>query len=110
MKQKEQKVESKKPQTFGNTDIPDDYKLELAQREMFDDPMRLIQTTMGKVKTEKKLFECKYSGQGNRFGIAPGHRWDGVVRGNGFEWKYIQTKTEASKKHEEEMREYLQSL
>lgn len=66
---------------------------------MFDDPMRLIETTMGKkVKTEKKIFECKYSGPGNRFNIPPGHRWDGVVRGNGFEWKYIQSKTEATKR------------
>ena len=77
---------------------------------MFEDPMRVIKTTMGQTREEKKLFVCKYSGPGNRFNIAPGHRWDGVVRGNGFEWKYLKTKTEAQERHDEEMREYLQSL
>lgn len=86
--------------SFGKADISDDYKIELAQREMFDDPMRQIKTLIQE-ENEKPLFVCKYSGPGNRFGIKPGHRWDGVVRGNNFEFKYIEHKNTEKDKHDE---------
>lgn len=35
MKQKDLKAAKNKTETFGNTDISDDYKIELAQRQMF---------------------------------------------------------------------------
>lgn len=50
MRQAEIKQKPRKSETFGNTDISDDYKIELAQREMFEDPMRVIKTTMGQIK------------------------------------------------------------
>ena len=38
----------------------------------------------------KKHLTCKFEGVANRFGIKPGYRWDGVIRGNNFENKYLQ--------------------
>lgn len=100
MKQIDSQGKPKDKVTFGNTDIEDDYKIELAQREMFDDPMRQFQQKM--VLPQKiSLFKCPYDGPGNRFDIKPGHRWDGVVRGNGFEYQYIKNKNEKKDKHEE---------
>jgi pre-mRNA-splicing factor CWC26 len=76
---------------------------------MFDDPMRQIKSLI-REEDVKPLFECKYPGPGNRYGIKPGHRWDGVMRGNGFEFKHIEHKNILKDKHEEEMREYLLNL
>lgn len=68
-----------------DSDKDDNEDLTYAKNEIWDDPL--------KIWNEENLikpFECKYSGPGNRFNIKPGHRWDGVVRGNGFENKLMQ--------------------
>ena len=54
-------------------------------RVVWDDPMK----KWGDEKVIKPL-TCKFDGPANRFNIKPGFRWDGVIRGNGFENKYIQ--------------------
>lgn len=36
------------------------------------------------------LPKCKFPSQANRFEIEPGHRWDGVDRGNGYERKWVE--------------------
>ncbi|KAF2403174.1 hypothetical protein EJ06DRAFT_528126 [Trichodelitschia bisporula] len=62
---------------------------ELKEQERWNDPAAQFITTKKKNKsvTGKPLYQGGYPP--NRYGIRPGHRWDGVDRGNGFESKWF---------------------
>ncbi|MCJ1225263.1 Pre-mRNA-splicing factor cwc26 [Toensbergia leucococca] len=66
-----------------------DMNEELKERERWNDPASefLAKKKQGKSVSGKPL----YTGPSmpNRYGIRPGHRWDGVDRGNGFEKEYF---------------------
>ncbi|KAG4301394.1 hypothetical protein PCK1_002320 [Pneumocystis canis] len=53
----------------------------LKEKQRWNDPAAAFLTK--KSTTTKPVYKGYYSA--NRFGIAPGYRWDGVDRGNGFE-------------------------
>ncbi|TAQ84440.1 hypothetical protein B7494_g7236 [Chlorociboria aeruginascens] len=58
---------------------------ELKERERWNDPAAqfLLKKDKGKSVMGKELY--KGAAAPNRYGIRPGHRWDGVDRGNGWE-------------------------
>lgn len=69
----------------------DDVELneEMKEKERWNDPAAqfLTKTRKGKSVTGKPLYSGPF--MPNRYGIRPGHRWDGVDRGNGFEKEYF---------------------
>lgn len=70
-----------------------DLNEEQKAKELWNDPAAAFLTK----KRNKGPRRPEYTGPTpppNRFGIKPGHRWDGVDRGNGFEQKYFQHQNE----------------
>ncbi|SBT82783.1 pre-mRNA-splicing factor CWC26, putative [Plasmodium ovale] len=64
-----------------NYDYDSDYDLELKMKRRKEDPMNIY--IMEKKENERLL--CRYQSPYNRFNILAGYRWDGVIRGNGYE-------------------------
>jgi pre-mRNA-splicing factor CWC26 len=65
---------------------------ELKERGHWNDPASgfLRKKKAGRSITGKPLFQGAF--QPNRYGIRPGHRWDGVDRGNGFESQWFNSR------------------
>lgn len=62
----------------------EDMNAELKERDRWNDPAaQFLATKEAKSKSGKKLYQG--SSAPNRYGIRPGHRWDGVDRGTGWE-------------------------
>ncbi|KAF2019649.1 hypothetical protein BU24DRAFT_406290 [Aaosphaeria arxii CBS 175.79] len=76
---------------------------EMRAKDRWNDPAMgfLKAKKKGKSVTGKPLYQGAF--QPNRYGIRPGHRWDGVDRGNGFEGEWFKAR---NKKANRENLEY----
>ena len=84
----------------------DHQDLEYAKNnKIWSDPMKRWEE-----KNPIKLLSCKFEGAPNRYNIKPGFRWDGVIRGNGFENRYLQEINLKKAKKDKEHMDYMKDL
>ncbi|EPY51286.1 complexed with Cdc5 protein Cwf26 [Schizosaccharomyces cryophilus OY26] len=77
-----------------------EYNQELKERVRWNDPAAAFLTKRNTAATKA------YQGYAppNRFNIRPGHRWDGIIRSNGFENRWFQRQNERkAREHEAQM-------
>ncbi|CAL1171879.1 unnamed protein product [Cladocopium goreaui] len=86
-------------QPFARYEPDEKYMKELKAKQDWNDPMRKFEedqvTAPGLQKTKAvERPKCPHPPWQNRYEIKPGYRWDGKVRGNGFEQDYFHTKNQ----------------
>jgi pre-mRNA-splicing factor CWC26 len=89
---RKQMLEDAKTMTVARYADDADLNEELKERGHWNDPAAgfLRKKKAGKSITGKPLYQGAF--QPNRYGIRPGHRWDGVDRGNGFETEWFKSR------------------
>ncbi|KAF2027385.1 hypothetical protein EK21DRAFT_102577 [Setomelanomma holmii] len=86
---RKQQLQDAKTMTIARYADDEDLNDELKERGHWNDPASgfLRKKKKGRSITGKPLYQGAF--QPNRYGIRPGHRWDGVDRGNGFESQWF---------------------
>ncbi|GIX61912.1 pre-mRNA-splicing factor CWC26, related protein [Babesia caballi] len=72
-------------QPLNRYDIDEEYDQQLKVKSRWNDPM----LSLTSVPTESEAPKSRFSAVPNRFNIEPGYRWDGVIRGNGYEERWF---------------------
>lgn len=89
---KKQQLQDAKTMTIARYADDEELNDELKERGHWNDPASgfLRKKKAGRSITGKPLYQGAF--QPNRYGIRPGHRWDGVDRGNGFESQWFNSR------------------
>lgn len=100
LERQDQRDRLAKAATAGLSRYADDEELnaKLRSRDLEDDPMLSFNPEKSNKfisRTGRKLYREQYPE--NRFSIAPGHRWDGVDRSNGFEKAHFKKQLEVQR-------------
>eukprot|EP01022_Parablepharisma_sp_SALTPOND_P016854 TRINITY_DN2574_c0_g1_i1.p2 TRINITY_DN2574_c0_g1~~TRINITY_DN2574_c0_g1_i1.p2 ORF type:complete len:364 (-),score=53.46 TRINITY_DN2574_c0_g1_i1:1259-2257(-) len=77
-----------------NTELTEEADEALKGIARFGDPMKDFIEQRKSAEPGLVTFKSKFKAPPNRYGIEPGHRWDGVDRGNGFEKKLLGARNE----------------
>ncbi|KAI9322658.1 Pre-mRNA-splicing factor of RES complex-domain-containing protein [Dichotomocladium elegans] len=88
-KERLRQLEDEKNKPLARYRDDDEYNQDLREKERWNDPAAGFLTS--KSGSSRRLARPKYKGpwKPNRYMIAPGYRWDGVDRSNGFEDQYL---------------------
>ncbi|KAE8153565.1 hypothetical protein BDV25DRAFT_149093 [Aspergillus avenaceus] len=94
---RKQQLEEAKAMPVARTVEDEDMNDELRARDRWNDPAAQFLTNKvpGKSATGKPLYKGAF--QPNRYGIRPGHRWDGVDRSNSFEKEWFAARNRKSR-------------
>ncbi|KAJ5130036.1 Bud13 [Penicillium bovifimosum] len=101
LKQREarrQELQDIKAMPVARTIEDEDINEEMRARDRWNDPAAEFLTARrekGASMTGRPLYQGAF--QPNRYGIRPGHRWDGVDRGNGFEKDWFAARNKKSR-------------
>lgn len=89
---RKQQLEDAKGMTIARYANDAELNDELKEQGRWNDPAAgfLRKKKVGRSITGKPLYQGAF--QPNRYGIRPGHRWDGVDRGNGFESEWFKSR------------------
>lgn len=85
-------------QPFARYDYDQEYDMKLRNAERYEDPMKQKNECSG--DSTKPI--CPFQAPENRFGLKPGYRWDGIVRGNGYEEAWLTARDIMKAKNEVE--------
>ncbi|KAH8689945.1 putative cell cycle control protein [Talaromyces proteolyticus] len=90
--ERRQELRDARAMPLARTAEDEDLNEELRARERWNDPAAQFLTSKktGTSSTGKPLYKGGFAP--NRYGIRPGHRWDGVDRANGFEKEWFQAR------------------
>ena len=97
---RQERLKDAKFMTFARGADDEEMNQELKERDRWGDPMAGYGGSRGSAgvgqKDKNRAGRKVYQGasEPNRYGIRPGHRWDGVDRGNGFEREWFKARNQ----------------
>ncbi|WOO84414.1 Pre-mRNA-splicing factor CWC26 [Vanrija pseudolonga] len=101
LQREEREKRAREERKMGERDVArraDDVEMnqEMREQERWNDPAAKFLTKKSKKGPRYPTYKGPFAP--NRFGIAPGFRWDGVDRSTGFEKKYFQAQNAAARR------------